>query len=86
MYENIFKMYKKNSFDSIILIDECVPPNILLEFAEFLLNKKIHTKWMVETRIKEEYLDKYASDADVIRLKERLKELEQQIVKIVENK
>ena len=58
MYENIFKMYKKNSFDSIILIDECVPPNILLEFAEFLLNKKIHTKWMVETRIKEEYLDK----------------------------
>ena len=36
--------------------------------------------------VKEEYLDKYASDEDVIRLKERLKELEQQIVKIVENK
>ncbi len=36
--------------------------------------------------VKEEYLDKDASDADVIRLKERLKELEQQIVKIVENK
>ena len=36
--------------------------------------------------VKEEYLDKYASDEEVIRLKERLKELEQQIVKIVENK
>ena len=36
--------------------------------------------------VKEKYLDKYASDEDVIRLKERLKELEQQIVKIVENK
>ena len=36
--------------------------------------------------VKEEYLDKNASDEDIIRIKERLKELEQQIVKIVENK
>ena len=36
--------------------------------------------------VKEEYLDKESSDEDIARLKDRLKELEQQIVKIVENK
>ena len=36
--------------------------------------------------VKEEYLDKNAADTDIIRIKERLKELENQIVKIVENK
>ena len=36
--------------------------------------------------VKEEYLDKNASDEEIIKIKERLKELEQQIVKIVENK
>ena len=36
--------------------------------------------------VKEEYLEKDTSDEDVARLKDRLKELEQQIVKIVENK
>ena len=36
--------------------------------------------------VKEEYLDKYTDDAEIVRLKDRLKELEQQIVRIVENK
>ena len=36
--------------------------------------------------VKEEYLDKNASDEEIIKIKERLRELEQQIVKIVENK
>ena len=36
--------------------------------------------------VKEEYLDKNTSDEEIIKIKERLKELEQQIVKIVENK
>ncbi len=36
--------------------------------------------------VKEEYLEKDTSDEDVTRLKDRLKELEQQIVRIVENK
>ncbi len=40
----------------------------------------------MSTIVKEEYLDKNAADSDVIRIKERLKELENQIVKIVENK
>ena len=36
--------------------------------------------------VKEEYLDKNVRDEEIIRIKERLKELEKQIVKIVENK
>ena len=36
--------------------------------------------------VKEEYLDNNASDADIVRIKDRLKELEQQILMIVENK
>ena len=36
--------------------------------------------------VREEYLDKNASDEEIVKIKERLKELEQQIVKIVENK
>ena len=32
------------------------------------------------------YLDNNASDADIVRIKDRLKELEQQILMIVENK
>ena len=36
--------------------------------------------------VKEEYLDKYTDDNEILKLKERLKDLEQQIVKIVENK
>ena len=36
--------------------------------------------------VKEEYLDKNVNDEEIIKIKERLKELEQQIVKIVENK
>ena len=36
--------------------------------------------------VKEEYLDKYTDDAEIVKLKDKLKELEQQIVKIVENK
>lgn len=40
----------------------------------------------MSTIVKEEYLQKNATDADIVRIKERLKELESQIVKIVENK
>ena len=36
--------------------------------------------------VKEEYLDKNSNDEDIMRIKERLKELERQIVMIVENK
>ena len=40
----------------------------------------------MSTIVKEEYLEKDNTDADIIKIKERLKELEAQIVKIVENK
>ena len=40
----------------------------------------------MSTIVKEEYLQRNTTDADIIRIKERLKELESQIVKIVENK
>ena len=40
----------------------------------------------MSTIVKEEYLDKDNTDADIIKIKDRLKELEAQIVKIVENK
>ena len=36
--------------------------------------------------VKEEYLDQYTDDAEILKLKDKLKELENQIVKIVENK
>ena len=36
--------------------------------------------------VKEEYLDNYTDDAEILKLKDKLKELENQIVKIVENK
>lgn len=36
--------------------------------------------------VKEEYLDKYTDDSEIVKLKDKLKELENQIVKIVENK
>ena len=39
----------------------------------------------MSTIVKEEYLEKDNTDADIIRIKDRLKELEAQIVKIVEN-
>ena len=39
----------------------------------------------MSTIVREEYLEKENTDADIIRIKEKLKELEAQIVKIVEN-
>ena len=36
--------------------------------------------------VKDEYLDESVSDLDIVRIREKLKDLEEQIVKIVENK
>ena len=36
--------------------------------------------------VKEEYLDKSVADDEIIKIKDRLKDLENQIVRIVENK
>ena len=40
----------------------------------------------METIVKEDYLNSDTNDGEIVKLKARLKELENQIVKIVENK
>ena len=40
----------------------------------------------MSTIVKEEYLDKNTDDSEILKIKDMLKELENQIVKIVENK
>ena len=56
-----------------------------LEVIDRMNTLKAELEDMTEI-VKEEYLDESASDLDIVRIKERLKELEEQIVKIVENK
>ena len=40
----------------------------------------------METIVKEDYLNNNTDDSEIVRLKDKLKELENQIVRIVENK
>ena len=56
-----------------------------LEVIERMNTLKSELEDMAEI-VKEEYLDDSVSDLEIVRIKERLKELEEQIVKIVENK
>ncbi len=56
-----------------------------LEVIERMNTLKSELEDMTEI-VKEEYLDDSVSDLEIVRIKERLKELEEQIVKIVENK
>ena len=60
-FEKTCKMLKKeyfnNKFDSIVFVDECILPSTIIDFAKFLLDNNIKTKWMMETRISSEYLD-----------------------------
>lgn len=55
--EMVKRMYKENRFDSIVLVDECIPPKVILEFSKYLVENDIKTKWSIETRISEDYLD-----------------------------
>lgn len=54
----IKKLYIENKIQAIYFIDECVPPSILIKLAKYLISNKINIKWMVETRIDRELLDK----------------------------
>ncbi|MBE5820863.1 MAG: radical SAM protein [Clostridiales bacterium] len=47
----IKKMYQEHGIEAIYFVDECVPPEILIKVAQFLLDNNIKIKWMVETRI-----------------------------------
>lgn len=53
----IKKMYQEQSIEAIYFVDECVPPEILIKVAKFLLENNIKIKWMVETRIDSKLLD-----------------------------
>lgn len=53
--KTLLKEYKKNSFDTIVLVDECILPTTIIRFAKYLIEKNIKTKWMMETRIDKRY-------------------------------
>lgn len=55
--EMIKRMYKENKFDSIVFVDECIPPKVILKFSKYLVDNDIKTTWIIETRISEDYLD-----------------------------
>ena len=55
--EMVKRMYKENKFDSIVFVDECIPPKVILDFSKYLVKNDIKTKWIIETRISPEYLD-----------------------------
>ena len=57
IFKMVKEMYNNNRFDKIVFVDECIPPNIILDFANYLISNKINICWMMETRISEVYLD-----------------------------
>ncbi len=50
--------YENNKIEGIYFVDECVPPEILLEVSKYLIDNKIKIKWLVETRIEKSFLNK----------------------------
>lgn len=55
-FEIIKKMYDNKMFDSIVFLDECLPTEVVLEFARFIISNNIKTKWIIETRVSSKYL------------------------------
>ena len=60
--EFIKKQYVFNRIEAIYFVDECVPPDILITIANYLIKNKIKIKWMVETRIDEKLNDRKIAD------------------------
>ena len=58
IFSLIKKEYINHSIQAIYFIDECVPPDILIKLANYLVDNNINIKWMVETRICKELADK----------------------------
>ncbi len=52
------KLYNTNHIEAVYFVDECIPPDILMKLAEYLIDNEINIKWMVETRIDSKYTDK----------------------------
>lgn len=54
----IKEQYENNKIEGIYFVDECAPPEILLEVSKYLIDNKIKIKWLVETRIEKSFLNK----------------------------
>ena len=65
--EMIKKMYRHKKFDSIVFVDECIPPEMMVDISKYFIDNDINIKWMFETRINKSYLNfntvKLLSDA-----------------------
>ena len=61
IFKLIKELYLNEKIEAIYFIDECVPPEILIKLANFLIHNNIKIKWMVETRIDKKLLDKRIS-------------------------
>ena len=68
-----------------VVKDKLQPKFLRLEVIERMKTLKEELEDM-ETIVKEDYLNNNTDDSEIVRLKDKLKELENQIVKIVENK
>ena len=55
--EHIKYLYEKDHIEAIYFVDECVPPDILIKMAKYLIENNIKIIWMVETRIHKKYTD-----------------------------
>ena len=63
MFNMIRELYLNYGIEAIYFVDECVPPIILKQLAEFLINNDIKIIWMVETRLANDLLNE-----DLVRL------------------
>ena len=68
-----------------VVQDKLQPKFLRLEVIERMKTLKEELEDM-ETIVKEDYLNNNTDDSEIVRLKDKLKELENQIVRIVENK
>ncbi len=54
-FDKICKFIKNEYFDNkiecIIFVDECLPANVIIDFALFLIDNNIKINWLMETRI-----------------------------------
>lgn len=57
IFSLIKEQYEKNNIQAIYFIDECVPSEMLIKLANYLLDNNINIKWLVETRIDDKLLD-----------------------------
>lgn len=51
IFSLVKKLYQEDLIEAIYFMDECVPPEILIRLAKYLLANNIKIRWMVETRI-----------------------------------